>query len=56
MTWHPHLSDVLGVWQKRDCAGDRFECRGSVKVSGCGTRYLFIPHDKKLYPVEAVLG
>lgn len=51
ITWTDYIDDILGTWEKRDCPGGLFECRGSVKISG--KRFLFIPHDRRLRAVEA---
>jgi hypothetical protein len=51
--WIDYLDDAFGVYDKRECPGGRFECRGTVKMSSDRRRFLFIPHDKRLSPVEA---
>lgn len=45
------FADVLGYYEKRECPGNRFECRGSVVLMPDGKR-VFTPHDKSLSAVE----
>lgn len=52
------MPDAEGRYSKRDCPGDEFACRGSVmRCAGqpCDT-FLFIPHNKSMFPVEASLA
>lgn len=46
--------NVIGYYEKRDCPGGRYECRGSARLIREGI-YLFIPNDPNLRPVEAEL-
>jgi len=49
------FKDVMGYYEKRDCPGGRYECRGTARLIRAGI-YLFIPHDKRLSPVESELS
>lgn len=52
------IKDALGYWEKRDCPGNRFECRGKatfLRIEDGRPVYLFTPHNKALNAVEAVL-
>jgi hypothetical protein len=49
---------ALGYWEKRNCPGGRFECLGSamfLRIEEGKPVYLFIPFDRRLVPVEAIL-
>lgn len=57
MTWIKYLDDALGVYSKRDCPGGDFKCRGTVYTGAFdNSRFLFVPHNKGLNPVEAEMG
>jgi len=51
--WKDYLPEAVGIYDKRDCPGGIFKCRGSVKVSSDGNRFLFVPFDEGLRAVEA---
>jgi hypothetical protein len=46
--------NIVGYYEKRDCPGGRYECAGyAIRLNG--DLFLFVPYDKKLRPVEAIL-